>query len=227
MAGHEHSQVRPQTSQDHAVIAAGSPLAIQGIFIEVIRERFVEGAGLDWVWNSDPTQTQVLIEADFNEEIESRSQTPAIYISRLQSTPRKVDVGDRAGVRLPDHLEGFSAIMDVDLAIECVSNDAGESSIIADIVQFMLIASQDVIQKHFGFYDFQHPIMGQTTPYPNAPETKWTTPITFQVSYWIRWSQVPVAPLLQSIAQRVTYRGPDTYVQSVLNSVRRGTTKDE
>ena len=222
MAGHETSQVRPKSEQDSTRIAAGSPLAIQGIFLEIIRERFIEDQALDWVWTNDPTTTQILIETSFNEENESRSQTPAIYITRLQSTPKKTHLGDRAGVHLPEHLEGFMALMDVALSIDCVSNDAGESSIIADIVQFMLLASQDVIQKHFGLHDIAHPVMGQTVPYPLAPETKWATPITLEVSFWVRWSQVPIAPLLQQLSNRISDRESDAFIQTVLNSMRRG-----
>lgn len=222
MAGHEDSLVRPKTQQDETIIAAGSPLAIQGIFLEIIRERFSAEAAIDWVWKPDVTTTDILIETSFNEEIEARSQTPAVYVTRLQSTPIKMQVGDRAGVRLRDHTEGFSALMDVALNIECVSNDAGESSVLADIVQFMLLASEDGIQKHFGFYDMDHPVMGQTVPFPNAPETKWTTPINLKVSFWVRWSQVPIGPLIQQISQRVTASEDSNYfVQTVITSMRR------
>jgi len=223
MAGHEHSQVRPKTEQDRSLVAAGSPLAIQGIFLEVIRERFSENAGLDWVWRDDPTTTDILIEASYNEETESRSQTPAIYVTRLQTRPQQTEIGDRAGVRLKDHLEGFSALMDVAMSIECVSNDTGESAIIADIVQFLLIASSDEIQKQFGFYNLEHAIMGQTTPF-EAATPKWSTPLNFTVSFWVRWSQVPIAPLLQQIAQRA-YANKDSnfFMQTVLNSMRRST----
>lgn len=220
MAGHEHSQVRPGTSQDLLKIAAGSPLAIQGIFLEVLRERFKKGNGLEWIYNDDITCTEILIETSFNEETESRSQTPAIYVNRLQSRPLKVAIGDRAGVRLTDHLEGFTALMEVAISLECVSNDEGESSIIGDTVQFTLLAAQDIIQREFGLHSFQHPILGQTVPY-ERDTTKWVSPVEFNIEFWIRWTQVLIAPLLQQLAQKLEARGTDLFRQSVLNSMRR------
>jgi hypothetical protein len=222
MAGHETSVVRPKTAQDHLKVAAGSSLAVQGIFLEILRERFNADAGLEWRWDADPTLTNILIETGYNEEIETRNQVPAVYVSRLQTTPTQMSVGDRAGVHLPDHLEEFKALMRVDFSIECVSNDEGESAIIGDTVQFTLLASQDVIQREFGMYSFNHPVLGQTTPY-DRDQTKWSTPVSFFVEFWIHWSQVPIAPLLQQIGQRLQVKGVDLFRQSVLNSMRRAT----
>jgi len=224
MAGNGNTLVRPKQFQNPDRIVAGSPLAIQGIFLEVIRERFKEDAGIDIVWREDITLTDILIEAGYNEETESRGETPAVYINRLQTVPSKQIVGDRVGVRLPDHLEGFGALTTVQLSIDCISNDNGESAVIGDIVQFMILASQDVIQREFGLYDLSHPALGQTVPYEQNT-TKWNTQISFAVQFWIRWSQVPIAPLLQQVYTRVTPRGENAsnaFTESVINSLRRG-----
>jgi hypothetical protein len=220
MAGHENSQVRPTATQSLLRIAAGSPLAIQGIFLEILRERFKEGNGLEWPYNEDPTLTEILIEASFNEETESRNQTPALYVNRLQSRPLRIAVGDRAGLRLKDHLEGFTALMTVALSIECVSNDEGESSVLGDTVQFTLLAAQDVIQREFGLHSFEHPILGQTTPY-DRDTSKWMSPVEFNIEFWVRWIQVPISPLLQQLGQQIQASGQSLFRQSVLNSMRR------
>ena len=225
MAGNGHSLVRPkQGEQDTSKILAGSPLAVQGVFLEILRERFIEGSGLDLVWRPDMTLTDILIETDYNEELESRSQTPAAYVGRLQTVPSKQMIGDRAGVRLPDHLEGQSALTTIQLNVDCVSNDNGESAVLGDLIQFMLLASQDVIQREFGFYDMSHPVLGQTIPFEQNV-TKWNTPVSFVVQFWIRWAQVPIAPLLQQVAQRVTSKGIDAtghFVDIAVNSIKRG-----
>lgn len=226
MAGHENSQVRPQSPQDRLKIAAGSPLAIQGIFLEILRERFKEGNGLDWAYRDEVTRTELLIETGFNEETESRSQTPALYVTRLQSRPMRVAVGDRAGVRLRDHLEGFTALMNVDMMIECVSNDEGESAILGDIVQFALLTAQDVIQREFGLHHFEHPVLGQTQPY-ERDTTKWMSPVNFEIQFWVRWAQVPIAPLIQQITQRMSDQGSTMFQDVVLNSMRRSVVTDE
>lgn len=224
MAGHENSMVRPKgVVQNPLKIAAGSPLAIQGVFLQIIRERFRSDAGIGIVWREDISTTDVVIETSYNEETESRSQTPAVYITRLNTVPSKVVVGDRAGVRLRDHLEGFGALTTVAMQVECVSNDEGESAILGDIVQYMLLASQDVIQREFGFYDMSHPSLGETTVYPRDVN-KWSTMVNFTVQFWIRWSQVPIAPLLQQISQKITANGYDAagyFTEVTLNSIRR------
>lgn len=224
MAGHENSLVRPKQTQDTLRIAAGSPLAIQGVFLEVIRERFRADSGLQWQWKEDITTSDVLIEVGFNEETESRSTVPAIYINKHQTIPGKIVIGDRAGVRLKDHCEGFGAIATVNLSIDCVSNDQGESAILGDIVQYMLLASQDVIQREFGFYNMTHPSLGATTPF-ERDQRKWNTQISFDVQFWIRWSQVPIRPLLQQISNKVTSKGStseDYFTESTINSFKRG-----
>lgn len=222
MAGNTHNLVKPKTAtQDPLRIAAGSPLAIQGVFIEILRERFTENAGIGIIWRADPTTTDIFIEAGYNEETESRNNTPSIYITRLQSVPGKVIIGDRAGVSLPSHLEAFGALMTTTISIECVSNDQGESAILGDIIQFMLLASQDVIQDAFGFYSMEHPILGQTQPY-ERDTTKWSTNVEFQIQFWVRWSQVPIRPLLQQIAQKITNsNNKDHFKEVAISSLKR------
>jgi hypothetical protein len=222
MAGHETAAVRPKTPQDRLRIAAGSPLAIQGIFLEVLRERFAKNAGLQWTWDEDPTHTGILIETGYNEETESRSEIPALYVTRLETRPEKIAIGDRKGVHLPDHHEAFTALMNVTLVVECVSNNEGESSILGDLVQFTLLASQDVIQREFGLHNFEHPILGQTTPY-SRDKTKWASPVSFSIQFHVHWAQVPIAPLIQQFNQRISAGSTDLFRQSVLNSMRRAT----
>lgn len=230
MAGNPDSLVRPKGAQDSQRIVAGSPLAVQGVFIEVLRERFSEAANLDMVWDPDPTLTGVLVEAAYNEETDSRSETPALYVERLQAVPIQVVTGDRAGVRLRDHFEGFYCLMQVDMQIECVANDRGVSAVLGDIVHWMLLASSDVIQRHFGFRDLAKPILGETVPFERA-QTKWNTPITFQVQYEVRWAQLPIAPLLQQIGQRVNMSNTSTseeyFHETTLDSLRRASPDDE
>jgi len=224
MSEPENRLPRPDTPQNPLRITVGSPLAIQGILLEVLRERFASDSELGIVWRSELTETDVLIETSYNEEIESRNTVPAIYVTRTSTTPTKIVVGDRAGVRLEDHLEGFIALMSAEIAIECVSNDEGESAVLGDIVQHMILASSDAIQKTFGLHDITHPILGSTNPY-ERDQTKWSSTVSFRIDYMARWINVPIAPLLQQIAQRVSYRGSDAaghFVDTVINSYRRG-----
>lgn len=220
MAGHETNLVRPKTAQDTSRIAAGSPLAIQGIFLEILRERFKVGCGLQWEWKADATTTGIFIESSYNEETEARNNSPSVYVTRLQSVPTREVVGDRAGVELKKHQEGFYAKMTVHMRMLCVANDEGESALLGDTVQFTLLASQDGIQEEFGFHDFKHPILGQTEPM-ERDQRKWVTPVDFSVDFVIRWAQVPIAPLIQQIRSRVSEKGTDAFKDVVLTSMGR------
>ncbi len=225
MAGHLGRPVRPKgTPQNTAKIAAGSPLAIQGIFLEIIRERFRSDANVGYVWREDLTLTDIIVETSYNAELEARDTVPAVYVTRQQTVPSQIAVGDRVGVRLTDHKEAFIALTTVVISIECVSNDEGESSILGDLLQHMLLASQDVILREFGFHDMSKPTLGPTVPY-QRDQNKYSTTIDFNAQFMARWSQVQVAPLLQQIAQRITQRGVDAsgyFVDMAINSYRRG-----
>jgi hypothetical protein len=86
------------------------------------------------------------------------------------------------------------------------------------------LAAQDIIQRDFGFYDFTHPTLGPTQPQVKDKE-KWVTQIAFNVQFWIRWTQTPIAPLLQQIIQRVTTQKIDSdqyFIEVATNSMRRG-----
>jgi len=225
VAGSDRNLVRPKKfKQDPLRIVAGSPLAIQGVFLEILRERFNEQSGLHLTWRDDWTTTDILIETAYNEEVEARNKVPALYVYRLQTVPSMQVIANRVGVRLNDHLEGNVALNTVAMMIECVSNDEGESALLGDLIQFTLLCSRDPISDAFGFYDLSMPTLGQTTPL-QRDQTKWVTPVEFSVQFYVRWQHVPIAPLLQQIAQRITSQSQtpeDHFVEVTLNSLRRG-----
>lgn len=221
MAGHETSLVAPKEAQDLLKIPAGSPLAIQGVFLEIIRERFSKDANIRWTWDPSIEISDILIEASYGDEDTVRNYSPAVYITRAKTIPAKVVVGDRVGVRLKDHLEGFGTITTTGVNIDCVSNDEGESAVISDIIHYMILASQDVIEREFGFYTISPPIMESTQPF-EKDQTKFNTPINFQVQYWIRWAQVPIKPLLNNITTKIQRSGKDTtshFIDLVVDSL--------
>jgi len=220
MAGHEYSQVRPQATQDRTRVAAGSPLALQGIFIEVLRSKFAKGNGSQWTWDLDPTLSDITIESSFNAETEVNNNAPALYVRRMRSVPVKQMVGDRVGVHLASHTEGFGAIMTTPMAIECVSPDEGESSILGDIVHGTLLTGQDVIQRYFGLHSFEHPMLRPPSPF-EQDNTKWVSPVTFTIEFWIRWGSTPIGPLIQQIAQRTTLGTTAYFTDIAINSITR------
>lgn len=230
MAGNEYFPTRPRAAQDRTKIAAGSPLALVGLILEALRERFSEGNGIEeiWtdreppVWRDDVGTTGILIEAGYNEELEARNFGCALYVNRLNTVPTKLVLGNRAGVHLPDHMEGFMCMVGSQFTIDCVSNDEGMSSILADIVQSFLIAGSQIFCGWYGIHDFGLAQMGQTQPFSHDQQ-KWSTSVSFEISYQARWSTVKIRPLLQDITTRVLDGGVAEHHEAVATaSLSRG-----
>lgn len=189
----------PQAAQ----IVPGSPLAVTGIFLEVLRERFGEGQEVPWTWRRDVTLTDVMIEAGYNAELAARGTSVGIYVNRNQTVPGTIVIGDLAAARLPKLIEVFTLMMTSSYSIDCVSPDKGESALLADTVQFTLIGANNLIEGYFGLHSLGMPIMGQTLPFEHGP-TKYSTSLSFDVQYQTTWRTQKLRPLLQQVMVRVT-----------------------
>jgi len=201
------NQAAPDATQNERIVPS-SPLAIIGLFVEIIRRRYsIEG--MPWVWNESVHETQIVIESAFVENTEERNFRPAIFVDKDESTIGRVIVGDRAGVHLPSSMEGFYGLMTVPLLIDCISTRRGESATIGDTTQFYLHASSDLIQASFGLHDMTPVVLGRTTPFERDHDV-WVTPVTFTVQVPVRWSSTPTAPLLQDIITEITHSDSDS-----------------
>lgn len=199
MSGNEYYPTRPKEEQDRTRIAAGSPLAVVGIFLESLRELFRESNGQPYVWREDPSTTDLLIEAGYNVNVEGHNFVRALYVNRLQTAPTQMAVGDRVGVRLPDHYEGFVVMMQSQMTIDCVSSRAGESMLLGDVVQHFITASKRIYEAMYGFHAVSLPLLGQTAPFAHDQD-KFSTTVSFTVDYHARWSTVKIRPLLADVA---------------------------
>ena len=202
MAGNEYYPTRPKEEQDRTRIAAGSPLAVVGIYLEAFRELFREENAQPFVWRPDDSVTDISIEAGYNVNVEGRNEGRAIYVNRTSTVPTQVAIGDRAGVRLTDHYEGFMVLMQSSMSIDCVSTRAGESMLLGDIVQHFCIASKRIFEAQYAFHSMGLAQLGQTAPYIHDQE-RFATPVTFDVTYTARWSTVKIRPLLAEVAVRM------------------------
>jgi hypothetical protein len=186
-------------------IVDGSPLAIIGIFVSILRERFSEANSPrkdTWIWNDDPNLSTITIESALEDNSTLRDKHPAIFVDKDQSTYGRVVIGDRAHHQLRNSQDVQWTLSTVPLIIECVATRKGESAVLGDIVQWTLHAASDVIQKTFAFHDMTPITLGRTSPYEMDSEC-WNTPISFTVQYNVVWTYVPIKPLLQQIAYRI------------------------
>jgi len=206
-------------------IAVGSPLAIVALFTEIVRERFRPGNGLAWAWyenatpaaeetNAEDAPRKILIEPAFNENTETRNYRPAIYIDKGETAAGKVALGNFVGQHLPTGFRAFYALGTAPMDIEIVSEAKGESAILADIVWFYILAGRDLIRSTFGIHELTPPILGKTVPF-EGEKGQWSTHISFEVQFDLRWTTLPVGPLLEDIVIRFRdskEQNPDTFL---------------
>lgn len=223
MAGTDTALTKPKAIQAPN-IAAGSPLAVQGIFLEVLRERFSADNGLPWVWDPDPEETDIQIEVGYSKHKETRGQSPGLFVVRQASVPTTLVSGDRAGVQLQSGRHGFFAHMNITMQIECVSPNAGESQILGDIVQHHILCSADVIEHIFGFHKVEPPLLTEVRPFQQDKEM-FNTPVQFQATFPIRWQTTPIGPLLQRLGLHINDAPANVSVnhfsESAMASIRK------
>lgn len=204
-------------------VLPGSPLAITAVFTEIVRERFRAENQLAWVWTENPTPSstetnepgaarKIVIEPGFNANTEVRNYRPAIFVEKGDTVSGKVAVGNLAGQKLSTGMRAFYALTTVPIDIECVSDQKGESAQLADIVWFYILGGRELMRKTFGLHDMSNPTLGRTLPFEQDKQA-WSTHITFEVQFSLRWTTLPMGPLLNSIVARFRESGadPDTF----------------
>lgn len=206
------NQRLPRMAGQHPDVAVGSPLAIVALFTEIVRERFRSDSGLSWIWTDNPTPEateentgdeprKILIEPAFNQQLEVRNFRPAIYIDKGETVAGKVAIGNFVGQQLKTGLRGFYALATTPMDIEVVSESKGESSILGDIVWFYLLGGREQIRSTFGIHELTPPTLGRTIPF-DGDKNQWSTHITFEIQYDLRWTTLPVGPLLNDVVAR-------------------------
>jgi len=206
------NQQLPRIAGQQADIAVGSPLAIVALFAEIVRERFRPGSGLAWVWseNSTPQKTEentedqprrIVIEPAFNENLEVRNYRPAIYIDKGETAAGKVALGNFVGQQMHTGFRAFYALGTTPMDIEIVSDSKGESAILGDLVWFYLLAGREQIRSSFDLHELTPPILGKTVPF-EGDKSQWSTHVSFEVQFNLRWTTLPIGPLLKDISMR-------------------------
>lgn len=207
----------PRMPDQQADIMISSPLAVIALFIELARERFRVAQGLPWVWEGSPTPRatetgdttaprRIVIEGAWFRQAETHDPEPAIYASCGDIAPTKIVVDHRAGQQLSTGLKGYYAPAQIPILYEVLAADPGESMVIADTLWFFILAGIDAIRATFGIHDVTSPVLGPVAPDPKA-KTLWRSPVSFTIQTELRWTTVPIAPLLREVVIRMRQTG--------------------
>lgn len=203
---------QPQVDGQAVNIRPGSKLAVLGVFVAIIRQRFADDsatAQFSWRWDPDIKKTKIAIESAFNEDQAHRNFRPAIFIDCDEQVMGRVVLGDRAGHNFRTGMTGFWNLQSVPVLIECVTAKKAESAILADLLATFLNASSDLIQAKFGLHDMTPLTVGRTQPM-GRDKDQWVTSVTFTTQYPARWTNAPTAALLQEIEARIVGSGADS-----------------
>jgi hypothetical protein len=199
----------------------GSPLALVGLFTEVIRARF-RGSNnhTPWIWLEDPTPEdseqntpeaprRLYVESQLSDDPEARTFNPAVLVDKEETRLLKPVVGNRAGLRLTDRLEGFFALAVIPMSVICLSTQRGESANLADHVWMHITACQNLVRSTFGIHEISPATLGRTQVFRRTEGTpdRWNTPIMFEVQIAFRWLTRPIAPLLQEVHTKLELAG--------------------
>ena len=90
-------------------IRPSSPLAVIGLFVEVIRARFQEsvvGTSLPWIWDRDIKKSTIAIESAYNEDQEHKNKRPAVFVDIDGAVLGRTVVGDRVDAAFHAHAVG-------------------------------------------------------------------------------------------------------------------------
>jgi len=229
----------PKASHQLDEIRIGSPLAIVGLMLEVVRARF-SPPNLDtgYVWRADPTPAEneestvdsprtLYIESAYTEDPEARDLKPAILIDKEDTALQKLVIGNRADIDRRTRRESFWAMAQIPIAISCVSGNRGESAQLADFVWMHIAASTNYIRSGFSIHEITPPVLGRTQVFRRSAGgiDAWNTPISFALQVEFLWVTEPIAPLLQQIRSSLELKGDGDAtagaIESVLKSQRR------
>lgn len=222
----------PRLSDEHELVAPGTPLALVGLFIKSTQYRFQQAADcepLPWEWSeelvppleetdpcpqeslpvdpdapADTSRKPIYIGAGSNIEKGINNYRPAIYVDQAGDVvPDKNSLDNRAGNDIPKGHKAHFCLAHVPLIFLCEAETYGESALIADTVWFHYLAARNPLRECFGLYDISIPVLGK----PNRMDYDkpvWETAVTFSVTVELRWSVKSIAPLLREIKMNVT-----------------------
>jgi hypothetical protein len=189
--------------QKHGYVYNKSSLDVIGMFLEMVRSRFVQPSNpkFPWAWDPDDKKSRIVIEAASNPYLQAKDARPGIFIDRGAIVFPKIAVGDRAAADLSTGSDLFYTIATGGITMDCVSQSKGESALLGDTVAQHMVMSANILMRQFDFK--------AVTPVTLMPTQAWEkddrcflTRVQSEFSYDIAWANIPDQ---KKIARYVTF----------------------
>jgi hypothetical protein len=215
---------RPANDAGVQTVQLSTPLAVLGMFISVIRERFKEGNFSDparpWYWTAVPAETGVFIESGWNENLEARTTRPGVWVDCLQNVYRASGVGrsDQVSEILQHTHARHHSFAESDITIDCTARKRGESMLLGSMVQDFIQASTPLIARFYGLRQISDTLLDRTVKF-DKDDTLWNSHVSFRAFYEVRWGTIEIPRILHQVIATVTASGDP--VESFLETAVR------
>jgi hypothetical protein len=175
-------------------------LDIIGAFVYVVRDRFTNQRFKEfpWKYSEDSNKTRVFIEAGSVDSYEQKDARPGIYLDRSSMVFSKLAINNMANYDVTTGVKDFYCLGGGQISIDCISQNRGESTTLADIVASHVLMSEDVFRSVLSFRDMSPVTLGATQPWEKDDRT-FITRVTTEFTYDLSWKIDPLAVRLERI----------------------------
>tara|TARA_Y100000592_G_scaffold22091_3_gene34200 strand:- start:2745 stop:3338 length:594 start_codon:yes stop_codon:yes gene_type:complete len=175
-------------------------LDIIGAFVYVVRDRFTnqEFDNFPWKYSDDSNKTRVFIEAGSVDSYEQKDARPGIFLDRSSMVFSKLAINNMANFDIKTGVRDFYCLGGGQISIDCISQNRGESTTLADIVASHVLMSEDIFRSALNFRDMSPVTLGATQPWEKDDRT-FITRVTTEFTYDLSWKIDPLAVRLERI----------------------------
>lgn len=212
----------------HAQTIQHSPYHITQLLILILQDFFSAGLPKDyyWKWTPDFNTTQVLFDTVYNKESAAVAKKPIIIVSHGDLITQQAVMGN---VHSADFNKKTGSVNIMNLSLgnstifcQVVSPKYSESSLIATMIMYFLLAIQSVLPVLLGIHHVHSISMSTTSPIKES-ETMYVTTVTMPISMQLAWIQSiqPTAALLETISMKI-----DDYTRNLEGNVLKDLDKN-
>lgn len=190
------------------LIAVKSPLALVGVFLCILRERFDVSQGLEWDYRGDSSilaaaddernSSEIHIEAGKNIDTEDYGRRPAIYINRGPISISQPAIGDLLDSNPKIAKKIFYAIAQTNFTFSIEAELPAEAENIADIVLSTLLMGSDIIEATFQFRKLGPFALSSRGTMRQDTEIHQIN-VNMGLSYDMRWTTLDIGPLMKEV----------------------------